>query len=81
MPPRIIPISRRNHANNSKHFSAVWYLKVRFQQNNRTILIRHAQRQHFAKEWADLTGWEVYDCAHLAADELIRTVMDGELRG
>jgi len=63
----------------SEHLSAIGYYLVGCQQHHGALGIGHAEHQNFAHEFADLPGWEVHHCGHLAAEQRLGRVVHGEL--
>ena len=63
----------------SEHPSAIGYYLVGCQEYHGTLGIGHAEHQNFAHEFADLPGWEVHHCGHLAAEQRLGRVVHGEL--
>ena len=57
------------------------HLRVRCEENNRTILVGDSQCQDFGHEGTDLSRRKVHDCDHESADQVFRPISIGQLSG
>ena len=54
---------------------------VRCEENNRTILVGHSECEDFGHEGTDLSRRKVHDRDDESADQILRLISIGELRG
>src|SRR6476469_1974200 len=74
------PTTPRSSASPSEQLAAIWYFEVRLDQHHRAVSIGHAQGQHFTDEWPDLARRKIHHRTHLPPDQLVRSIVHGELR-
>src|SRR6185312_11940846 len=75
------PTSPCNSASPSEQTAAVRDLEVRADQHHRPVFIRQSESQNLALEGSDLSRREIHDRTDLSSDELVRLVVDADLRG